>query len=194
LKESFFAMKNTLGLAKINLKKFIPMTSHFSFLIFFFPLICYVLGTPEFRYNTLSSVSRSSGNSVSDISAAIAYAKKYSLTVLFCLFNFFELTFSQITNAEKVRKFPILTLIMVARSVDIRVMVAVFSPCPLFTFLPQDCANFVSQILLAGGHEKFSKSPCRGGIGFNGAEPGATKLFTCLTESYGYALCFQKRQ
>ena len=48
-----------------------------------------------------------------------------------------------------------------------------------------DCANFVSQCLIAGGHEKLTKGECRGNQ-FCGAEVGAWELATCLPESYGY--------
>jgi len=48
-----------------------------------------------------------------------------------------------------------------------------------------DCANFVSQCLLAGGHPKLTKGECRGypcGV----EEVGATKLAHCLKDSYGW--------
>ena len=48
-----------------------------------------------------------------------------------------------------------------------------------------DCANFVSQCLIAGGHSKLTKGVCRGNE-FCGAEVGAWELSTCLPESYGY--------
>ena len=48
-----------------------------------------------------------------------------------------------------------------------------------------DCANFVSQCLIAGGHSKLTKGVCRGNE-FCGAEPGAGKLATCLVNNYGW--------
>ena len=48
-----------------------------------------------------------------------------------------------------------------------------------------DCANFVSQCLLAGGHPKLTKGECRRypcGV----EEVGATKLAHCLKDSYGW--------
>lgn len=49
-----------------------------------------------------------------------------------------------------------------------------------------DCANFVSQALLAGGHPPLVKAPCRGypcGV----EEVGATKLGACLALNYGWS-------
>ena len=46
-----------------------------------------------------------------------------------------------------------------------------------------DCANFVSQCLIAGGHEKLVRGVC-GGRQFCGAEPRAQRLATCLPENY----------
>ena len=48
-----------------------------------------------------------------------------------------------------------------------------------------DCANFVSQCLIAGGHPKLTKGGCRGSE-FCGAEVGAWELSTCLPKGYGY--------
>ena len=48
-----------------------------------------------------------------------------------------------------------------------------------------DCANFVSQCLIAGGHPKLTKGGCRGSE-FCGAEVGAAKLSNCLPSSYGW--------
>ena len=48
-----------------------------------------------------------------------------------------------------------------------------------------DCANFVSQCLIAGGHSKLTAGVCRGSE-FCGAEPGAAKLANCLVTNYGW--------
>lgn len=49
-----------------------------------------------------------------------------------------------------------------------------------------DCANFVSQCLIAGGHPKLSgnKEYCRGWP--CGVEPGAAKLAMCLHKKFGW--------
>eukprot|EP01107_Rhizomastix_libera_P014147 TRINITY_DN425_c0_g1_i1.p1 TRINITY_DN425_c0_g1~~TRINITY_DN425_c0_g1_i1.p1 ORF type:complete len:233 (+),score=61.82 TRINITY_DN425_c0_g1_i1:18-716(+) len=49
-----------------------------------------------------------------------------------------------------------------------------------------DCANFASQLILAGGHEKLTADPCRGDE-FCGAEVAAPNLRECLVNSYGWA-------
>ena len=46
-----------------------------------------------------------------------------------------------------------------------------------------DCANFVSQCLIAGGHSKLAAGVCRN---ICGAEIGALKLSTCLASNYGW--------
>ena len=48
-----------------------------------------------------------------------------------------------------------------------------------------DCANFVSQCLLAGNHTPLVKLPCRG-KSFCDAEVGAQKLGACLAQNYGW--------
>jgi hypothetical protein len=48
-----------------------------------------------------------------------------------------------------------------------------------------DCANFVSQCLLAGNHTPLVKPPCRG-KSFCNAEVGAQKLGSCLAQNYGW--------
>ena len=45
-----------------------------------------------------------------------------------------------------------------------------------------DCANFVSQCLLAGNHTPLVKPPCRG-KSFCDAEVGAQKLGACLAQN-----------
>ena len=46
-----------------------------------------------------------------------------------------------------------------------------------------DCANFVSQCLIAGGHPALNKGQCRG---ICNAEPGAWRLSVCLPENFGW--------
>ena len=48
-----------------------------------------------------------------------------------------------------------------------------------------DCANFLSQNLLAGGHEDLVKAPCRG-FPCGREEVGAQKLGACLAANYGW--------
>lgn len=48
-----------------------------------------------------------------------------------------------------------------------------------------DCANFVSQCLLAGGHPPLVKAPCRG-YPCGKEEVGAAKLGACLPANYGW--------
>ena len=48
-----------------------------------------------------------------------------------------------------------------------------------------DCANFVSQCLLAGGHPKLKGGVCRG-YPCGKEEPGAFKLGKCLRETFGW--------
>ena len=48
-----------------------------------------------------------------------------------------------------------------------------------------DCANFVSQCLLAGGHTPLVKAPCRG-YPCGKEEVGAQKLGACLAANYGW--------
>ena len=48
-----------------------------------------------------------------------------------------------------------------------------------------DCANFLSQNLLAGGHEHLTKAPCRG-YPCGMEEVGAEKLGACLAANYGW--------
>ena len=48
-----------------------------------------------------------------------------------------------------------------------------------------DCANFVSQCLLAGNHTPLVKAPCRG-YPCGREEVGAQKLGACLHSSYGW--------
>ncbi|KAH3757000.1 hypothetical protein Pelo_11218 [Pelomyxa schiedti] len=48
-----------------------------------------------------------------------------------------------------------------------------------------DCANFVSQCLLAGGHDSLTKSPCRG-YPCGKEEVGAENLDQCLYTNYGW--------
>jgi hypothetical protein len=50
---------------------------------------------------------------------------------------------------------------------------------------PPHSANFVSQCLLAGGHAKLVKSPCRG-YPCGKEEVGALKLANCLVANYGW--------
>lgn len=48
-----------------------------------------------------------------------------------------------------------------------------------------DCANFVSQCLIAGGHPALKGGECRGypcGV----EEPGALKLSNCLRDTFGW--------
>lgn len=49
-----------------------------------------------------------------------------------------------------------------------------------------DCANFVSQCLLAGGHVPLTQSPCRG-YPCGKEEVGAANLGSCLMQNYGWA-------
>ena len=46
-----------------------------------------------------------------------------------------------------------------------------------------DCANFVSQCLIAGGHPALKGGQCRG---ICNAEPGAWRLSVCLPENFGW--------
>lgn len=48
-----------------------------------------------------------------------------------------------------------------------------------------DCANFVSQCLLAGGHSPLTKGACRG-YPCGKEEVGARNLGVCLKDSYGW--------
>lgn len=48
-----------------------------------------------------------------------------------------------------------------------------------------DCANFVSQCLLAGGHAPLVKDPCRG-YPCGREEVGAERLGACLAANYGW--------
>jgi hypothetical protein len=48
-----------------------------------------------------------------------------------------------------------------------------------------DCANFVSQSLVAGGHAHLTKSPCRG-YPCGKEEIGAGNLGECLAKNYGW--------
>lgn len=48
-----------------------------------------------------------------------------------------------------------------------------------------DCANFVSQCLLAGGHKALKGGQCRG-IPCGKEEIGALKLAICLRETFGW--------
>ena len=48
-----------------------------------------------------------------------------------------------------------------------------------------DCANFLSQNLLAGGHPALTKSPCRG-YPCGKEEIGAANLGSCLAKNYGW--------
>lgn len=48
-----------------------------------------------------------------------------------------------------------------------------------------DCADFLSQNLLAGGHEDLVKAPCRG-YPCGREEIGAEKLGACLAANYGW--------
>jgi len=54
-----------------------------------------------------------------------------------------------------------------------------------------DCANFVSQCLLAGGHVPLVKSPCRG-YPCGEEEIGAANLGACLKANYGWTSTCQK--
>ena len=47
-----------------------------------------------------------------------------------------------------------------------------------------DCANFVSQCLIAGGHSSLNKGQCRGICG--SVEPGAKRLADCLSDNFGW--------
>ena len=58
-------------------------------------------------------------------------------------------------------------------------------PRRLFVLCAGDCANFVSQSLLAGNHTALVKSPCRG-YPCGQEEVGAAKLATCLAANYGW--------
>lgn len=48
-----------------------------------------------------------------------------------------------------------------------------------------DCANFVSQCLLAGGHSALKGGDCRG-YPCGKEEPGATRLGRCLKSNFGW--------
>jgi len=48
-----------------------------------------------------------------------------------------------------------------------------------------DCANFVSQCLLAGDHQPLVESPCRG-YPCGKEEVGAANLGACLAKNYGW--------
>lgn len=48
-----------------------------------------------------------------------------------------------------------------------------------------DCANFVSQCLIAGGHPILKKGECRG-YPCGKEEPGATRLGRCLANDFGW--------
>jgi len=48
-----------------------------------------------------------------------------------------------------------------------------------------DCANFVSQCLIAGGHQPLTKAPCRG-YPCGKEEVGAKNLGACLAANYGW--------
>lgn len=48
-----------------------------------------------------------------------------------------------------------------------------------------DCANFVSQCLIAAGHPKLTEGECRGKQ-YCGAEVGAWELSQCLVHNYGW--------
>lgn len=61
-------------------------------------------------------------------------------------------------------------------------MTSLFLTSPLNNL---DGANFVSQILIAGGHPPLTRGVCRGKA-FNGAEPSSAKLYSCLTKNYGW--------
>ena len=54
-----------------------------------------------------------------------------------------------------------------------------------------DCANFVSQCLLAGGHPPLKKGECRGYPCWM-EEPGALKLSNCLKDSFGWESSCEK--
>eukprot|EP01105_Mastigella_eilhardi_P024684 TRINITY_DN647_c0_g1_i3.p1 TRINITY_DN647_c0_g1~~TRINITY_DN647_c0_g1_i3.p1 ORF type:complete len:201 (+),score=47.58 TRINITY_DN647_c0_g1_i3:45-605(+) len=56
-----------------------------------------------------------------------------------------------------------------------------------------DCANFVSQCLLAGGHAALTKSPCRG-YPCGKEEVGASNLGNCLKQNYGWQSTCGKKQ
>ena len=54
-----------------------------------------------------------------------------------------------------------------------------------YTSVGGDCANFVSQCLIAGGHSKLTAGVCRGNS-YCGAEVGAWELSSCLVSNYGW--------
>ena len=56
-----------------------------------------------------------------------------------------------------------------------------------------DCANFVSQCLIAGGHSKLTSGECRG-YPCGKEEPGATRLAHCLAKNYGWKRTCGKNQ